>query len=219
MTTTQPQALRPRMPGGPPGRGVEPGRVMLGLLLIGWGAGWLLDAADVVEIPIGALAAGTLIAVGLVLMLDAGRHANAGLLVLGIALTAALAVFSIPAGLDLDPGAGVGDRLVRPISAAELATTYRLDAGNLTVDLRDAILPEVGVTTVAASVGVGQLVVRVPPGVPLEVHGQVGTGQVQALGRTESGVDVDTVMRDETGDGSRLLLDLRVGLGEIEVQR
>jgi len=193
---------------------------VLGLLLMGWGTAWLLDAADVVEIPIGALVPGTLIAVGLVLMLDAGRHTHAGLVVLGTALTVALAAFSIPTGLDLDPGAGVGDRLVRPSSPPSSPRRTGSDIGNLTVDLRDATLPEVGVATVAARVGIGQLVVRVPPGVPLEVHGQVGTGQGQVLGRTESGVDVDTVMRDEAGGGSRRLrLDLRVGMGDIGVQR
>jgi hypothetical protein len=222
MTTTQTPVVRPEARPGPPRRGLEPARIVLGLLLTGWGVAWLLDASGAFEVRVGALLAGTLVAVGLMLMLDADRRSHGGLIVVGVALTVVLAASATTARLDVNPGAGVGDRVVRPLTAAELATTQRLDVGNLTVDLRDTVLPETGTTTVAARVGVGQLVVRVPPGVPLEVHGQAGIGEVRALGHTENGIDVDSTQRDGAGlteDSHRLRLDLRVGIGGIEVEQ
>jgi Cell wall-active antibiotics response 4TMS YvqF len=222
MTTAQAPVVRPGAPPRPPRRGLEPARIVLGLLLTGWGVAWLLDAAGAFEVRLGALLAGTLVAVGLVLMLDADRRSHGWLVVLGIALTVVLAASATTSGLDVNPGAGVGDRVVRPLTVAELATTHRLDVGNLTVDLRDAVLPEAATTTVAARVGVGQLVVRVPPGVPLEVHGQAGIGEVRAFGHTENGIDVDTTQHDGAGlveATHRLRLDLRIGIGGIEVQQ
>jgi Cell wall-active antibiotics response 4TMS YvqF len=222
MTTAQTPVAQPEAQPGPPRRGLEPARIVLGLLLTGWGLAWLLDASGVLEVRVGVLLAGTLVAIGLMLMLAADRRSHGGLIVLGIALTVILAASATTAGLDVNPGAGVGDRVVRPVTAAELATTHRLDAGNLTVDLRDAVLAETGTTTVAARVGVGQLVVRVPAGVVLEVHGQAGIGEVRVLGHTEHGIDVDTTQRDgvELTEGShKFRLDLRVGIGGIEVEQ
>jgi hypothetical protein len=94
---------------------------------------------------------------------------------------------------------------------------------DLTIDLRDTALP-VGVSRVRASVGSGQLVVMVPPGVPVKVRGRAAVGDVRALGQRRGGVGVDVILTDQvTGGGfdvaaRSLLLDLRVGTGGIEVQ-
>jgi predicted membrane protein len=72
---------------------------------------------------------------------------------------------------------------------------------------------------VQARVGVGELAVRLPEGVPVEVDAGSGIGQVQALDREESGVG-SRLEADSGGFGDRrLVLDLRVGLGEVRVER
>jgi hypothetical protein len=55
--------------------------------------------------------------------------------------------------------------------------------------------------------------------VPVEVDAGSGIGQVQALDREESGVG-SRLEADSGGFGDRrLVLDLRVGLGEVRVER
>jgi hypothetical protein len=225
VTTTQIEPPEPQAPVAPPPRAASrPAYIVLGLLLVAGGVGWLLDAADLVALPVTGLLAGALIAVGVVLMLDASHHTHGGLIALGTVLTVVLALTAAVGNLDLDPAAGVGDRVVRPATVAELAGPHKLSTGTLTLDLREVALPP-GETVVTARVGAGRLVVHVPAEVPFQVHGRVAMGEVQALGRTQSGIDVDTTMTDQTtGAGfaeasTRLRLDLRVGTGQIEVQR
>jgi predicted membrane protein len=76
-----------------------------------------------------------------------------------------------------------------------------------------------GTTAVEARVGVGELVVRVPGGVSVEVQARSGLGEVQVLGEQEGGFGsrIDTIA-DAPGDGT-LRLDLRVGLGQVRVDR
>jgi hypothetical protein len=221
MTTTQ--MVRPEA-GAPASGSRRPAPIVLGLLLVAAGAGWLLDVTGLIELPVLALLTVGLIGIGLVLMLDAVRATHGGLIALGTVLTVVLAVATVTSGLGFDMGAGVGDRVVRPAAAAQLIGTQRLSAGTLTLDLRDTAL-EPGVNAVTARVGTGRIVVIVPSEVPFQLHGRVAAGEVQALGRTESGTNVDVTITDGTTAGgyaeagTTLRLDLRVGVGEIEVQR
>ena len=66
---------------------------------------------------------------------------------------------------------------------------------------------------------IGELVVQVPEGVSVRVVASSGLGEVQALGKQESGVvnRVDTTA--EAGGDRRLELDLRVGIGQVRVER
>ena len=75
-----------------------------------------------------------------------------------------------------------------------------------------------GTTAVEARVGIGELDVRLPDGVAVDVVASSGLGQVQVLGREEGGL----ASRIETsaGDGDRRLrLDVRGGLGQVRVER
>ena len=221
MTITQSEPRTPAIVGG---RVRRPATMVLGLLLVAGGLGWLLDTTGLISLPATVLLAGALIAVGAVLMLDANHHTHGGLIALGVVLTVVLALTATVSRLDLEPAAGVGDRIVRPTTVAELATPARLGTGTLTIDLRELTFPA-GETVATARVGAGRIVVQLPPELPFQVHGRVGIGEVQALGRVESGIGVDTTLTDRTTAGgyaeaaTRLRLDLRVGTGQIEVQR
>jgi hypothetical protein len=189
----------------------------VGALLVLTGIGWLLDAAGV-EVPWRAVLPAALIAVGLACVAGAFRGRQHALMVVGVVLAV---VLSLAAAADWDLeiplGGGVGDRTERPTTPADL-TGYELGVGNLVVDLRQLQVPP-GTTRVQARVGVGELAVEVPQGVSVAVVARSGLGQVQALGQEEGGLAsrIDTV--SEAGGDRRLELDLRVGLGQVRVER
>jgi phage shock protein PspC (stress-responsive transcriptional regulator) len=72
---------------------------------------------------------------------------------------------------------GVGDREWRPTAPGQLQHDYRLAIGNMTVDLRNVTFPA-GSTSITASVGMGHLLVEVPPGVSVSVNAHSGLGAV-----------------------------------------
>jgi Cell wall-active antibiotics response 4TMS YvqF len=213
--TTQPLPT----PTPPTRHGPSPSQVLLGALLVLVGIGWLLDASGV-AVPWRAVLPAALIAVGLATVAGAWRGRQTGLILIGLVLTVVVAA---AAGTDWTAsfplGGGVGDRTERPASTADLAD-YRLAAGNLTVDLSGLQLPD-GITTVRARVGAGQLRVQAPSGVAVAVDGRSGIGQVQALDRQENGFGSHLEARTDDYDGAarRLLLDLRVGVGQVQVNR
>ena len=115
---------------------------------------------------------------------------------------------------------GIGDRLERPRSAADLEDKYRLGAGHLQLDLSELELPP-GETRVDARVGFGELEVVLPRDVAVDVTGEVRWGEVDVLGRGEEGrhsrehfVDAGFYDADR-----RLVLDADVRGGELNVRR
>lgn len=205
----------PPPPSPPRPGGDRAGLAVLGILLLLLGAGWLLSTIGV-SVPWKVLLPSALILDGLVLILRAGRHRrHGGLVALGVVLTIIIGGI-VSTNVSLSGTAG--NRTFRPTSAAELAGGYHLGAGNLTIDLRGLSLPE-GTTRLEASVGVGQLVVRVPSGAALRIESSSGIGQVTALGETDGGFGVHRTTLSPGYDGATTRLDLRlsVGVGQVEV--
>jgi hypothetical protein len=191
--------------------------VLVGALLVLVGIGWLLDAAGI-GVPWRAILPASLIAVGLACVAGAFRGRQHALMVVGVALMVVLALaVTVDWDLGLPVTGGVGDRTELPRVPGDL-TDYALAVGNLEVDLRQLQVPP-GTTAVEARVGVGELVVHVPSGVSVEVAARSGLGEVQVLGQQESGFGsrIDTTA---DADGDRILrLDVRVGLGQVQVDR
>jgi Cell wall-active antibiotics response 4TMS YvqF len=222
--TTEPAPTGPTEPIEPIGpaaavdrRGPATATVLVGALLVLVGIGWLLDAAGV-EVPWRAVLPAALVAVGLACVAGAFRGRQLALMVVGVALMVVLSV-AVAADWDLDVplAGGVGDRTEQPATPADL-TGYELGVGNLLLDLRQLQVPP-GTTTVEARVGIGELVVELPDGVSVEVMARAGLGEVQVLGQQEGGFGsrVDAV---GLGAGDRRLeLDVRVGLGQVRVER
>jgi predicted membrane protein len=119
--------------------------------------------------------------------------------------------------LDVPLAGGVGERSEQPATPADLED-YQLGVGNFRLDLRQLRLPA-GTTRVEARVGIGELVVAVPGGVSVEVAASSGLGNVQVFDRQESGLGSRVDTSSEQGGDRRLALDLRVGLGQVEVDR
>ena len=167
-----------------------------------------------IEVSVQSVLPLALIAVGVGLIVGSRTGPHGGLVTLGILLTAILAVTST---LDIRIEGGVGVRTVRPSGLEDLEASYRLAAGRLVLDL-DEVAPS-GATRIEAGVGVGQLVVRVPRGVPVRVHAVTGAGRMVVLERGATGVSLETTVRrgrfEEASD--RLHLELSVGMGTLEV--
>ena len=183
------------------------------------GIGWLLDSGGV-AVPWRAVLPAALIAVGLATVAGSMRGRQHGLMVVGLVLTLVLALaVGTDWGLEVTLVGGVGERVEQPATPADLRE-YRLAVGQLTVDLSGLQVPA-GTTTVTARVGLGELVVKAPAGVAVQLDGRSGVGQVHGLDREENGLGnrLDVRTGDFDSAGRRLLLVLRAGVGEIRVER
>jgi phage shock protein PspC (stress-responsive transcriptional regulator) len=168
-----------------------------------WNADWriVLGAMVVLTGPLIGAGAATGRAVGAVV-------------VLGFALLAALALALV---VRVPLFAGVGDRVEHPSSLAALQHDYKLGIGDYTVNLVDVPVPA-GETHVKATLGVGDLKVRVPYAVKVVVDAHAGAGEVIVFGHSVDGASAD--YSASVGGGHRVLvIDARVGLGQVEVTR
>lgn len=183
-----------------------------------------------------------LVVLGLAALMD-----NAGVLELGGAEYAALALTILGAGLvvgsvwgrargmifwglvllpfvmignrvDLPFAGGAGERTFMPTSAAGLPEKSELFAGNIIFDLTQMAWGEEPVT-VEANLFMGQIEVLVPEGVDVDFRGQAQMGQVNMFDRTREGTSVNLNVRDEVAGGPRLLLETNVFMGQINVNR
>jgi hypothetical protein len=222
-TEPPPAAPAPGPPGGagtpPPTdrRGPAVATVLVGALLVLVGIGWLLDESGV-GVPWRAVLPAALIAVGLATAAGAFRGRQHALMLVGVALVVVLsAAVATDWDLDVPLAGGVGERSQQPIAPADLAE-HELGVGRYRLDLRGLQIPP-GTTTVEARVGIGELVVEVPGGVSVKVQARSGLGNVQVFGQEESGLGSRIDTSSEQGGDRRLVLDLRVGLGEVVVDR
>jgi len=188
------------------------GRVVLGALLLGAGGLWLLSNAGVFDLSYQTWIGLLLIAIGLAIALTPGPHGL--LVVLGVAVTLA----GLPSLVVGEVFTGdVGEALETPATPAELIP-YEHGVGKLTLDLTSPDL-RVEDVDVEARIGIGELLVLVPDGVEIVVDAHVGIGNIDALGETESGVDVDLDSRIPGAGAHEISLELDAGIGDIRVQR
>lgn len=183
--------------------------VLIGLL-------WLLERTGAVDISVTAvLGLGTLV-IGMSLMALARDGTHGGLIVLGTIL-ALVTLMTAVAPFEGFQG-GVGERVIEVSSVDDIRADYNLAMGNLTIDLRD-IDDLRAATQLTASVGMGELVIRVPEGTEVRVDAKVGAGEVEILGEAVDGVGIDESYQSpgfEQGTGTRSL-ELQVFTGRVEV--
>ncbi|MGH2580931.1 MAG: hypothetical protein ACRDGP_08815 [Actinomycetota bacterium] len=193
---------------------------MLGLVVVVIGVTALLQAAGVSDVPWKAVLPGSLIAVGLGLVIAGQRSESGqgGLIAIGIVLTVLLAGAS---AVDIPLEGGVGERIERPTSLSEVKSEYRLAVGQLTLDLTSVSVPVTDTArTVRVRVGVGQLIVELPSDQLAVVRGHAGMGQVTIFGQSDQGfgVDKDVMPSVPAGEPIAFSLELSVGIGEVRVQ-
>jgi hypothetical protein len=207
----------PTPPDPPPGDDRKPRRsrpVGWGIAFIAAGVLWMLSLAGV-DIRWDLVVPVALIGIGLALAVGARWGTGGGLLGLGIVLTIVAIVTSL---LPVPVTASAGDRELTITEITELQPSYSLGAGSLTLDLRDLELPR-GTTEVAARVTLGELVVRVPDDVAVTGRASVTIGEVEGFDHTNEGIGPSIQLSGDGPDDAILELDLRAGIGRIEVTR
>jgi phage shock protein PspC (stress-responsive transcriptional regulator) len=194
--------------------------------------------------PLGWYAvAGASIAVGLVAIYDSlarrqvalADYFGTALLVLGVGLVvgawwgrarllillglAALPFALASAFVSVPLVGGIGDNYFGPQSVQEVRSDYRLAGGTLYLDL-SALAGEHGPVSMAASVGVGKIVVIVPNDADVDVTGSAGGGRLSLLHIEQAGTSLEQrVVGDRAADATTIVLRLEVGIGDIDVER
>jgi phage shock protein PspC (stress-responsive transcriptional regulator) len=181
----------------------------LALMTVALGALGVADLAGVDVAP-SAYPALVLALSGVMLLVGAFFGRAGGLILVGLLATM------------VTIGSTVADRwdphkqLERPLSAAEVHSSYHLDMGDLVVDLTRVRNPEaLDGRTIDVSGGVGQLDIRVPDGVTVVTHSQIsGPGGITAFGQDTGGVNTIVDSTHDAGPGAPTLTidaDLHVG--------
>lgn len=216
-------STRERRPASADG-GVEPGPrrrsllpVAVGILIAALGVIGLLDATGAATIDWRIVLAGTAIGLGgLVALGWTTGHAVGSVAVLGLGALCALA---LALSVRVPVFAGIGDQTEHPATLAGLDTRYEHGIGNYRVNLSDVSFP-VGRTSVKVTLGIGNLVVRVPSNVTVEADGRASAGDVRLFGHEEHGTGVhDQIVEPGPAANRVLVLDARVGFGELRVER
>jgi phage shock protein PspC (stress-responsive transcriptional regulator) len=211
-----PDAAYPPAPPQPPKERSVLGRLTVGVALLVAGSLIALDVADVIAVePVVVLASAlAVVALGLLVGTIVGRAR--GLIALGIVLVFLLIpVGAAPDGLRVSGGAG--ERLYRPTSQSELSDRYELGVGKLTLDLSK--MEVVGTEDIEVSIGMGEVIVLLPPDVAVDVDADVGAGTIDfpTGGPEQGGIGYEQSWQ-RAGDGTGTVnLTVSSGLGAVTV--
>lgn len=214
MTIVEKQTTEPA-PGMSPVRRRSMPQIVGGGVLVLIGALWLLERTGVIDVSVTAVLALATMVTGVALMMLSTEGSHGGLVVFGTIL-ALIALLTAAAPFEGFQG-GIGDREIEVSSVDEIRPDYNLAMGKLVLDLSEMDI-EAG-TRLTASVGMGELIIRIPEGTEASVEARVGAGQLEVLGRITDGIGVDeTFTTPGSGPGSpSLSLDLQVFAGRVEV--
>jgi hypothetical protein len=188
------------------------GWLSFGLALVVGGVMWALqDAgsadlslAQILGAPLAVLGAGLLVAS----FVGRGRWTILpALLLVPPALVASL----IHVPLD-----GVwADRTLTPHTAAGIGTSFEQSGNRLVFDFT-RLEPGEHPAPITAEMGIGQVRVIVPKGMPLTIHAEVGAGTLRLLAAPQAGgVGLEQTARIE--GANPLVLDVRVDIGNVEM--
>jgi phage shock protein PspC (stress-responsive transcriptional regulator) len=194
-------------------------RRMIGLAILGFAAIVALSSAHVWPAP-GNLWLALVLGVVALVWWRLGpassrrRRVVAGSIVGLVAVLLAAVVLAVRVPLF----AGIGHRTDTPVGVANVHSKYELGIGDLTLNFANVSLPK-GQTFVKATVGIGNLTVIVPANASVDVRGSAQAGHLELFDQSDDGTHVRSHLVDRTGSGRVLVLDVRTGLGRVQVQR
>lgn len=207
------QDHEPPAPDAPPPRGRRRvlGPVVFGALLMWTGLAWLTGVGLETGLAIGLLILG----LGFVL----GAFVGGSKILVLPALVVAFALVAVTV-VDIPLSGPVGEQRWTPQRLSEVADHYEMSMGEGTLDLSDIDLAARERLEVEVTIGLGHVVVLVPRGPTVETTSEVGAGEATVLGSAQDGLGFTNEQR-HPGDSraGTIVLDLRVGLGQIEVRR
>lgn len=192
------------------------GWYVVAAVLLVIGALAVADNTAAVEVTFGQYFGAGLVALGVGLVVGAwwGRArllVLLGLAALPLALTAAFVTVPLEGG--------TGDHAYRPQGVRELLPEYRLVGGRIWLDLSHLEAGSQPIA-IAASVGVGSLVVVIPDNARVEVDARVDGGELLLFDGDQTGTAlVDRVERPGIAGGPSLILTLEAGIGSVRVER
>jgi phage shock protein PspC (stress-responsive transcriptional regulator) len=135
-------------------------------------------------------------------------------------LVIAAVVLGIPAGTvaaaDIHIDESIGKRTYTPTTQADIpADGYRLGTGQLIVDLRSLPWAKGQTVPVSAHLGIGQMIVSVPPNVCIDgdVHGKAG--ELISGGQVAQGVDPDIDQGSALTHAPTLKMDADIQFGQL----
>jgi predicted membrane protein len=113
---------------------------------------------------------------------------------------------------------GVGDRRVVVSRASDIASSYEVAMGTLTIDLT-GVADQGNLGTLTARVGMGEMVIRVPDDMGVEVRADVAAGEVDLFGESVGGVGVEETRRSPGFEEAeqQLVIHAEVFMGRVEV--
>jgi hypothetical protein len=186
-----------------------------GGILVLIGVLWLLERTALIDLSVTAVLGIATALTGLALMVLAGRGAHGGLIVFGTIL-ALVTLLTAAAPFEGFQG-GIGDRTVEISSLDDIRPDYNLALGKLTLDLRQIDNAD-GAAQLRASVGMGELIVRVPAGTEVSVEAAAGAGQVEIFDGYADGVGISESYLSPGAEREDVLhLDLRIFAGKVVV--
>jgi phage shock protein C len=194
--------------------------VVWGIILITAGSLLLLAQLDL-DIPVPSfrvVLSAALIAVGVMILVEARRGFSGGLITLAVVLTLILGASSITR-MDFNVDGAFGDQQHVVTDVGELRNEYSHAFGSVTVDLRNLELPP-GTTHIEVSVAFGEATIRLPEGVPYRVEGSAAFGNIEGPGFNTSGI---AASRTHTSPGyagadTRLDIELSAAFGNGRVR-
>jgi phage shock protein PspC (stress-responsive transcriptional regulator) len=217
---------------------------VLSVLALGAGIAAALHTAGLVHVSIAAAAAAALVVVGVALLASLWLGPVRGLVPLGLGLMCIMLAASTFApwfgahdegdgrdanatdiapwlgqhGMNARAGGGVGDKSYAPHTLDELAPSYALGVGKLTLDLSRVDFSG-DTRQLEVKVGIGEVLVIVPDNTAVEVHGNVGIGEAEALDERMGGLGARVTKTDDRAAAGKLVVDFNVGIGKGHVQR
>jgi hypothetical protein len=137
-------------------------------------------------------------------------------------LLAAALILALPAGAiaaaDIRFDGGIGEREYRPAAVTDLpADGYDLGVGQMVVDLRDLAWIEGQTVSLSSELGIGQMIVSVPPDVCVNAEAKGKAGELVVRGQKSDGVDLEIDQSPPTSKAPRLDLDAEIQLGQLVV--
>ncbi|HXW34428.1 MAG TPA: PspC domain-containing protein [Acidimicrobiales bacterium] len=121
---------------------------------------------------------------------------------------------------------GIGQSTWRPTAANQVSSHYQMAIGNLVVDLSQVDFSPGSTHSVTATVGMGHVLVEVPPGPTVNVNAHSGVGDVTIFGQDDGGIGTQrTVVSDGMTSGvdfhrtAQINLHAEAGLGQVQVVR
>jgi phage shock protein PspC (stress-responsive transcriptional regulator) len=216
------------------------GRVTVAAALAALGVGLLLDHTDLYEISTYHLVAVALFVLGAGLVVGAFFGRARWLMLCAAPLVLVLPIAGTFTSLDVDPLRHLGNRSWSVPTAASVAPSYENGTGSAELSIGGTRLDGTSGATVVRN-GIGTIVVTVPPGMTVELHGRAGWGQITVVDQQVEVVDTvdgqtawysdDQVVEHEGRDvelnyvlegrpgGGTLIADAVIGFGTIEVRR